>query len=207
LAEVDGALSLLNDDSDDDVPAWQTELAGLKNRGSELAKRIFQNCHPDQDGFTETVFRELKKLVKLLEEAHGGTKTANTKPELEQFISDSENDTDKKKALEIAQQVKFQDSDNKNCVETALEKLKDLQDINLEKAHQKLKSLLAGLKIGDKDAYQEIVADLQNSETDLNKVIEIWQKCQEVDTANNDDNGELLDTLNNLSNDTSNKKA
>jgi hypothetical protein len=66
---------------------------------------------------------------------------------------------------------------------------------------------LAGLKINDKDAYEEIISDIKNSETDINKVIELWQKCQEIDTANNDDNGELLDTLNNFKNDADNQKA
>jgi len=137
-----------------------------------LGKKIYQNCQPDQDGFTKSVFEELKKLVKLLEEAHG-TKTSNTKTELEQFVSDSENDTDKKKALEIAKKVKNQDSDSEDCVATALEKLKTPQEKQLEKARQKLKSLLAGLKINGKDAYEEIITDIKDSEIDINKVIEI----------------------------------
>jgi len=147
-------------------------LAGLKNRASELAKKIYQNCQPEQDGFTKSVFEELKKLVKLLEEAHS-TKTFNTKTELEQFISDSENDANKKKALEIAKKVKNQDSDSEDCVATALEKLKTPQEKQLEKACQKLKSLLTGLKIGSKDAYEEIINEIKNSEADINKVIQI----------------------------------
>jgi len=181
-------------------------LAGLKNRASELAKKIYQNCQPEQDGFTKSVFEELKKLVKLLEEAHG-TKTSDTKTELEKFVSDSENDANKKKALEIAQKVKYQDSDSEDCVELALEKLKTPQEKQLEKACQKLKSLLTGLKIGSKDAYEEIITDIKDSETNINKVIEIWQKCQEIDNSTSDDNGELLNALNNYKNDPNNKKA
>jgi hypothetical protein len=147
-------------------------LAGLKNRGSELAKKIYNDCQPDKDGFTERVFEELKKIVKLLEEAHG-TKTANTKTELEKFISDSENEADKKKALEIAKKVKNQDSDSKNCVELALEKLKEAKNDKLEKVRQNLKSLLAGLKINNKDAYEEILADIKDSEVQINKAIEV----------------------------------
>jgi len=110
--------------------------------------------------------------VKLLEEAHG-TKTSNTKTELERFISDSENDANKKKALEISKKVKNQDSDSEDCVATALEKLKTPQEKQLEKACQKLKSLLTGLKIGSKDAYEEIINEIKNSEADINKVIQI----------------------------------
>ncbi|CAG8819640.1 33793_t:CDS:1, partial [Racocetra persica] len=50
-------------------------------------------------------FNKLKKLVKLLEEAHG-TPTSNTKQELEQFISESKNNAEQKKALDIAKKVK-----------------------------------------------------------------------------------------------------
>ena len=67
--------------------------------------------------------------------------------------------------------------------------------------------MLTGLKIGDKDAYEEVVAGIKNSETNINKTIEIWQKCQKVEAASNDDNGELLDTLNNLKNDSGNEEA
>jgi len=174
-------------------------LAGLKNRASELAKKIYQNCQPDQNGFTEQVFTELKKLVKLLEEAHG-TKTSNTKTELEQFISDSENDADKKKALEIAQKIKNQDSDSEDCVASAREKLKEPGEKKLEAARQRLKGLLTGLKIDGKDAYQEVVVDIKNSEDQINKSIEIFQKLKEIDRATNDDKGELLNALNNLKN-------
>ncbi|CAG8819637.1 33792_t:CDS:2 [Racocetra persica] len=78
------------------------------------------------------------------------------------------------------------------------------QEKSLKATRQKLKSLLAGLKIDGQDAYQQIKTDIKNSETALNKAIEIWQKCQEIDTATNDDKGELLDALNNLKNDTHN---
>src|ERR1043166_4231946 len=94
-----------------------------KDHGSELAQKIYQNCEPDQDGFTEAVFEELKKLVKLLEEAYG-SKTTNTKSELDKFISDSNSDANKKKALKIAKGVKNQNSDSEDCVINALEKLK-----------------------------------------------------------------------------------
>ncbi|CAG8577786.1 7993_t:CDS:2 [Ambispora leptoticha] len=184
----------------------KTQLTEAKTKGSELGKKIYQNCQPDQNGFTEQVFGELKKLVKLLEETHG-TKTANTKTELEKFISDSKNDPDKKKALEIAKKVKNHDNDSKDCVELAREKLKTPQEKQLEKAHQQLKSLLAGLKINGKDAYEEVVADIKDSEIQINKAIEIWQKCQAVETATNDDEGKLLNALNNFKNDTSNSPA
>jgi hypothetical protein len=206
LAEVNGALSLLDDDPDNDVPVWKTELAGLKNRGSELAKKIYQDCQPDQDGFTEAVFQELKKLVNLLEEAHG-TKTANTKTELQKFLSDSVSDTNKKQALEIAKKVKYQDSDSEDCVVTALEKLKTPQEKQLEKTRQKLRSLLSGLKIDGKSAYEEMVTDIENSEAELNKFVKIWQKLQEIDVITNDDNGEYLNELNNFKNDAGNKKV
>lgn len=203
LVEVEGALSRLDDN---DTPTWKTELAGLKNRAGDLAKKIYQNCQPDQDGFTEAVFNELKKLVKLLEEAHG-TKTANTKSELEKFIADSKNNSDQSKALEIAKKVKNQDSDGEDCVATALKKLKGPSDNKLDQARQKLKNLLAGLKTGNQDAYQVVVVDIENSETDLDKAVQIWQKLQEIDQATSDDDGKLLNALNTLRNDTSNKKA
>ncbi|CAG8584427.1 18009_t:CDS:2 [Cetraspora pellucida] len=183
-----------------------TELAGLKNRGGVLSKKIYQNCQPDQDGFTEAVFIELKKLVKLLEEAHG-TPTSNTKQELEQFIAESESNADKKQALSIAKTIKYQDSDKADCVATAREKLMIPQEKSLKAARQKLKSLLAGLRIDGQDAYEVMITNIKDSETALNKAIEIWQKCQEVDAATNDDKGELLNALNNLKNDTHNSAA
>ncbi|MCE8167936.1 MAG: hypothetical protein I3275_04925 [Candidatus Moeniiplasma glomeromycotorum] len=218
LTEVEEVLSRPDDEpdddepedrrgpTDDDIPTWHTELVRLKDSGSELGKKIYQNCEPYRDGFTEAVFTELKKLVKLLEEAHG-TKTANTKSELEKFISDSENNANQKKALEIAKKIKNQDNDHGDCVATALGNLKSPQEKQLEKAQAKLKSLLAGLKINGKDAYEEIITAIKNSETDINNTIEIWEKCLEIDVATNDDNGELLEALNNLKNDPHNQKA
>ncbi|MCE8159206.1 MAG: hypothetical protein I3270_02205 [Candidatus Moeniiplasma glomeromycotorum] len=218
LTEVEEVLSRPDDEpdddepedrrgpTDDDIPTWHTELVRLKDSGSELGKKIYQNCEPDRDGFTEAVFTELKKLVKLLEEAHG-TKTANTKSELEKFISDSENNANQKKALEIAKKIKNQDHDHGDCVATAWEKLKSPSEKQLEKAQAKLKSLLTGLKINGKDAYEEIITAIKDSETDINNTIKIWQKCLEIDAATNDDNGELLEALNNLKNDPHNQKA
>ncbi|CAG8581401.1 41297_t:CDS:2, partial [Gigaspora margarita] len=184
----------------------KTELAGLKNRGSELAKKIYQKCQPDQDGFTEAVFTELKKLVKLLDETYD-TPTADTKRELEQFISESKTNVEKKKALDIAKTVKNQDSDRADCVATALEKLTTPQDKKLAAAREKLKTLLSGLKIGGKDAYEEMIVDIKDSEAHINQAIAIFQKCQEIDAATHDDDGKLLNALNNFKNDANSKAA
>nr|CAG8558224.1 14955_t:CDS:10 [Entrophospora candida] len=131
-----------------------TELYNLKNRGSELAKKIYGNLEPNKNGFSKEVFAELKKL----------------------------------KAVEIAEQVKNQDSDAENCVKTALESLKNPQENKLEEARQKLKGLLTNLKIGEEEAYQIVVADIKDSETNLNKAIQIFENLEVIKNANNDDN-------------------
>jgi len=77
----------------------------------------------------------------------------------------------------------------------------------LEATRQQLKNLLADLKIDGQDAYQVIIADIKNSESQINKAIDIFQKLKEIDGATNDYKGELLEALNNLKNDTNNKEA
>ncbi|MEG7978769.1 MAG: hypothetical protein NY202_02475 [Mollicutes bacterium UO1] len=129
-----------------------------------------------------------------------GTKTATTASELEKFIADSANEADKKSALTVAKKVKQQASDSKDCVETALEKLKDAPEEQLEAARNKLKTLLTGLKIGDQDAYEEVVKDIKDSLANINKAVEIWEKCQQIETATKDDDGKLLNEFNNLKN-------
>ncbi|CAI2161738.1 1306_t:CDS:2 [Funneliformis geosporum] len=154
--------------------------------GSKLAQKIYEKCPlPNQDGFTKPVLEELKKLIKWLEEAFG-TKTANTETELKKFIADSQTQTDKKIALEIARKVKNQDNDQKDCVDTALEKLETPQEDKLEKARQKLKGLLTGLKIGNKEAYEVVSASIKDSETDLDKASQIFEKLQEIESADED---------------------
>nr|CAG8433671.1 12633_t:CDS:2 [Entrophospora candida] len=164
---------------------FETELAGFKNRGSELAKKIYEGLEANKNGFTQAVFSELKNLVNLLDEAFGTVKP-NTKNDLNNFVGSS--DTNKKKALEIAKQVKKQESDTEDCVKTAVEKLKSPQENKLEEARQKLKDLLTDLKIGGQDAYETVVADIKNSETNLNKTSQIFEKLEEIRKASQDDN-------------------
>jgi hypothetical protein len=180
-------------------------LAGLKNRGSKLAQKIYQNLKANEGGFTKEIFAELKNLVNLLDEAFGTTVKDSTKNKLNNF--DNSSDTNKKEALKIAKKHKNQDSDLKNCVDAALEKLKTPQENKLEEARQNLKDLLTGLKIDGNDAYPIVVADIQNSETDLNKARQIFEKLEEIKEANEDDDSELLNALNNLKNDSSNQNA
>ena len=196
LDEIDGAIHHVN---------FETELAGLKNRGSKLAQKIYQNLKANEGGFTKEIFAELKNLVNLLDKAFETTVKDSTKNELNNFVNSS--DANKKAALKIARSIKNQESDLKNCVDTALEKLKSPQENKLEEARQNLKDLLNGRKTGGKDVYPLVVADIQNSETDLNKAREIFEKLKEIEEANEDDNGELLNALNNLKNDTSNQNA
>jgi hypothetical protein len=179
-------------------------LDGLKNRGSSLAQKIYGSCQPNQGGFTQEVFTQLKTLINLLDEAFG-TKKSETEMKLKAFVSDT--NSDKKAALIIARQFKNQASDAQNCVETALEKLKTPSENKLEEARTKLKDLLANLKINGQDAYPLVSAEISNSETDLNRARQLYEKLREADEASSDNSGELLDALNNFKNDTNNQKA
>ena len=182
---------------------FETELANLKNRGSKLAQKIYQNLKANENGFSQEVFQELKNLVILLDEAFGNKKD-DTEKKLKEFVESS--DTNKQKAVEIAQKIK-KDGDAENCVKTALEKLKTPQENKLEEARKRLKDLLSGRKTGGQDAYLVVAADIQNSETDLNKASQIFEKLKEIEEASEDGSGQLLDALNNLKNDASNGSA
>jgi hypothetical protein len=183
---------------------FEAELDGLKNRETPLAQKIYQSCQANQNDFTREVFTELKNLVALLNQAFG-TKKTDTETKLKAFKEDS--NPHKVKALAIARKFKHQDSDPENCVETALEKLKTPQENKLEQARNRLKDLMKNLKTGGQDAYPVVVKDINNSEDNLTRTAQLFEKLKEISETSQDNDGKLLDALNDLKNESKNTPA